>query len=468
MGATYAPDTRAVLILLICGIAGTVALLHLWQQHSPSTQLWHATRPWIQSSSNPREQDSQSQHQQQHHSDTNVADKSWRSAILLQQGVSNTTQQHLAGWSAAALLQRLNTTMDTLLHSTLLQRLSNTTLEPLWGDLPFSPLEQSVSMAAGVAAAADPLCNNSSSSNSSSSLLDASSAEFTEGYCCAGAIVKSNRSKEAVCRFHRSRDLLVGKPSGRPDKFGTTCLAYAHDIAQPAVQPQYSVLLNVWNTGLKLRVVLTQLIKLTRGPWELIVLFDACEDNSYQVAMELLDRVQSWPQCTYSISSVDQAAVWTQRGNWSHPQNDIGRECWFERPSLVSVRFINNTKVGLQNTAGDNIKMLASRAPFLILVDDDQFMTVEGWNIKAAYPLQRWPDVISTSMRCAHGFPNMTGLVGAKCVDTLAKQYTSPAKCMFYVKDSGNRGPLVLRAEYVKQLGYLNEARYLGAYLEGE
>lgn len=291
-------------------------------------------------------------------------------------------------------------------------------------------------------------------------------AEFTEGECCAGAVINSTWSRETVCRFRRSRDLLVRRPSQRPKKFGTTCLAYAHDLS--TTRPEYAVLLNVWNTGPKLRVGLTQLLKLTHGPWELIILIDGCEDDSYQVALDLYNRFHSWPKCPYPAMSIQESRVWNRSGIWSVAQGDIGNECWLQPSSLVSIRLINATKLGLHNTAGDNIKMLASRAKYLILVDDDQFMTVNGWNVKAAYPLQRWDDVISASMRCAHTYPRVGGHAGAKCFDTLAVQAHGPSKCVFYVTDSGNRGPLVLRADYVKKLGYLDEVAYMGVVTNGE
>jgi hypothetical protein len=260
--------------------------------------------------------------------------------------------------------------------------------------------------------------------------------------------------------------LLVHTPEARPEKFGSTCLAYAEDISHR--QPVYGVLLNVWNNAAKLRVVLTQLLKLTREPWELVVLFDGCEDSSYQVAMDLVSRFKSWPRCGYTLTEADEGRVWKQGVNLTSYQGDIGRECWHRPSSLVSIRFINNTGVGLYNTASDNLKMLASKADYYILVDDDQLMTVDGWNVKGARPLLEWPDVISASMRCAHGFPTFGQLFGTKCRNTSRQQPPPPERCAFVVADSGNRGPLFLRASFVRQLGFLDEVRFAGHLTGGE
>lgn len=200
------------------------------------------------------------------------------------------------------------------------------------------------------------------------------------------------------------------------------------------------------------------------------MLFDGCEDDSYAVAMDVINRSSTWPQCNRTAAMLDESRVWAAGKNLTSSQGEIGRECWLGSSSLVSVRFINSTGVGLQNTAADNIKMLASRATYYILVDDDQFMTVDGWNVKASYPLRRWPEVFSASMRCAHGFPSSAGghVYGAKCGNTYVPQPRAPAKCFFYVADSSNRGPLVIRAEYVRQMGYLDEVLYMGQVTNGE
>jgi glycosyltransferase involved in cell wall biosynthesis len=289
---------------------------------------------------------------------------------------------------------------------------------------------------------------------------------FVEGECCSSALIVSNHSRDSVCRFRRSRDLLVHHPAERPAEFGSTCLAMALDIVPR--HPQYSVLVNVWNSAHKLRVVLVQLLKHTHGPWELIINFDGCEDDSYQVAVAVLNRMNTWPACQHSVENIEPAKVWQSQVNLTSAQGEIGMECWYQPSSLVGVRLLVTKGAGLFATASDNLKMLAARGDILVLVDDDQFMTVNGWNVKAAYPLLTWPDVFSVSMRCAHDFPVISNLISTKCAQAyVAHDTATPSKrCRFYVADSGNRGPLLLRADFVKELGYFDELHHMGVVTE--
>lgn len=110
--------------------------------------------------------------------------------------------------------------------------------------------------------------------------------------------------------------------------------------------------------------------------------------------------------------------------------------------------------------------MLASRAPFYILVQDDQLMTTPAWNVKLAFPLRAWSDrVFSASARCAHGHPKRGVKRGPKCDNPLALQprTAGDGRCAFHIADSGNRGPLIIRAAYAHALGYLDEVNYLSA-----
>jgi hypothetical protein len=98
---------------------------------------------------------------------------------------------------------------------------------------------------------------------------------FTEGKCCPSAVLDVF-DKAATCKFMRSRSALVHNPGERPSEFGTTCLSCARDFTHfkrkaSALLPHFSVLVNVFNSQAKLRIVLTQLIKLTTEPWESVV-----------------------------------------------------------------------------------------------------------------------------------------------------------------------------------------------------
>ena len=251
----------------------------------------------------------------------------------------------------------------------------------------------------------------------------------------------------------------------RPDKFGVPYLAEDKWLEQR--RPTFSVLVNVYNSARKLRLNMVQLLKMTTGAWELIVLLDGCSDNSLEVVQKVWQEWASWPRCEYPVKDIDVRRVWQSGQALDAFQGDIGHECLLGPSSLVHFRLIVVPGAGLFATAADNLKMRNAMGDYFILVDDDQLMTQYGWNERLVYPLRTWSQVFSVSMRCAHaykdGVPSNPGLTGPKCPDTLAVQSNIDSeRCKFYERDSGNRGPLAIRAEYALKLELMDEMNFLG------
>ena len=287
-------------------------------------------------------------------------------------------------------------------------------------------------------------------------------AAHTDGTCCPAADVPSRHA----CRFMKPRDGLMHAPAPRPAEFGDACLLFERQYERHAT-PTFSVLVSGFNAAARLRILTTQLLKLTRGTWELIVLCDACTDGSLDVVRETLDRSKTWPACPYPEASINPAAVWQTGVNLTSHQGDIGRECWLEtKGALTRAALIDVAGAELLETAANNVLLLAARAPYMILMQGDHLMTQPGWNVALTTPLTTWADVFSVSARCAHDFDYSQqggGLTGAKCLSSLTPQPTDPARrCRFYVRDTGNRGPLAVRASYAHRVGYLDEVRFWG------
>ena len=264
-------------------------------------------------------------------------------------------------------------------------------------------------------------------------------------------------------------DFILSTPHlavDRPAEYGVPYVDT--DVWLEHIKPKYSVLLNVYNSEAKLRIVLVQLLKMTTGPYELIISIDGSTDNSLEVVKKTWQRFgDGWPECPYTIDFVEPQRVWQSGQNLDSSQGDLGRECFLAKTnSLVHLRIIVIPKVGLFATASDNLKMKNSVGTYFILVDDDQIMTQYGWNVKLTWPLEKWEDVFSVSARCAHGFlDGKEGgpYAGPKCRNSLNLQGTSKEdRCFFFIRSSGNRGPLALRFAMVRQIGYMDEINHLG------
>jgi len=333
------------------------------------------------------------------------------------------------------------------------------------------------------------------------SLIAESFERNEEASCCPSADVQSQHA----CRFMKPRSLLINIPEARPEEFGKPCLAYERSY-EPLVRPTFSVLLSSFNAAARLPIVVTQLLKLTRGDREFLFLCDACSDDSFDIVRSLLEQSQSsgssssdsssdssssdsssdssssdshssgsrnsssssWPPCPYDEGDIDQAAVWQTDVNLTSYQGDIGRQCHLSQKGRLTRAAMIDVRGGaeLLETAANNVLMLSARAPFLILLQDDQLMTQPGWNVALTTPLTTWLDVFSVSARCAHSFdfPRQGGqLTGAKCTSTLEVQpKEKELRCRFYVRDTGNRGPLAVRASYARRIGYFDETRFFG------
>lgn len=247
----------------------------------------------------------------------------------------------------------------------------------------------------------------------------------------------------------------------------------------PNVAPVFSIHLNVFNREIQVRTTLVQLLKLTRDPWELIVGVDGATDKSLAVIDEVLDSYfRGWPSCGKRALDVmvNSSEAWP-RGSTASSVGDIGAACILDGAppsSLVRVVIVSVIATGLQETFVNNVQMRlaaasAQPAEFFVLLQDDQFMTVPGWNIWLAHPARTFSDVFSVTMRCVHSWPSENDYVGARCQDLFGiagpramEDGAPPGHWRFSVRDSGNRGPLLLRGSRVRELGFLDEVHFAG------
>lgn len=298
--------------------------------------------------------------------------------------------------------------------------------------------------------------------------------EHSDGVCCPSHLKSLYKPKQQDCVFMLNSTVLRNSPNERtqlPDR-DPICLLDNKWFARQG--PLYSLILPIFNSGYRLRVVLVQLLKLTSGPWELLVNMDGATDDSLQIVHDVIAEYETWPMCPTSPDDLDTKQVWqTHRTGYGSfnvadghthlrfQQGELGTACrYFEKHSLVHFTVTYAPPPGLLATASNNIGMRSAFGKYLVLLDDDQIMTTPRWNEKLAAPFEKWADIFSLSMRCAHNYPVVGGLTGAKCTNTLALQTAD--SCQVFIRDSGNRGPLMIRYEHARQLGFLDEVNFMG------
>ena len=327
------------------------------------------------------------------------------------------------------------------------------------------------------------------SSSSETQLRPCSAAEGGLPSARAVPILPTSALVHAPAHPNWASSLLAGPCVVRIEELLPPLQARSNALspATPPPPPVFSVLLNVWNRERQVRTALVQLLKLTREPWELIVFVDGASDGSLRAVNAVLDELLAppgWPACAASADEVAARAgdVWPN-GTAAASVGEVGLACHLRgAPPLPLVRALvlalPTTAASMQETFANNVQMrvaaAAAAAPpeFLVIVQDDQLMTLPGWNVALAAPARAFVDVFSVSARCAHSWPEYGDAAGAKCGDSLAVQAPLEAGApaghwSFHVRDSGNRGPLLLRARAARELGFLDEVHFAGMWTRG-
>lgn len=192
-------------------------------------------------------------------------------------------------------------------------------------------------------------------------------------------------------------------------------------------QPEYSIISPSFNVAEVLRKTAPTLCQTVTGSWEVIFVLDNCFDDSLDVLREVLLS----PDCILS--------------------------------TLVRARVVIHP-TSVWETSSDNTGfLLANPTHFMIDVQADMFMKGDGWNHEMARPFFEYNDIVSVSGRCGHSQGSGTKYKVGRCgsdVSALSKTEEIRMKDAVYVTATNNRGPLMFRADALKEIGYLDERNF--------
>ncbi len=115
-------------------------------------------------------------------------------------------------------------------------------------------------------------------------------------------------------------------------------------------------------------------------------------------------------------------------------------------------------------TKANNIGCKASKADFVIIIQDDWIPAEYAWNNRILEPFRKWGDVFAVSGNCAHNWsvnPNSKGIDSEGWSDVLFHHdhanKTNTNRDTFYIRDCVNRGPLALNRTDLECMGYFDE-----------
>lgn len=120
-------------------------------------------------------------------------------------------------------------------------------------------------------------------------------------------------------------------------------------------------------------------------------------------------------------------------------------------------------------TKSNNIAAKASSGEHIVIIQDDMIINETGWNERMLKPFLQFDDVFSVTARTSHNWiinPNSIYLNAEKIPNGVwsdilihvnhADRKNTP-RDIFEIRDSSNRGPLMINASDFEKLGYFDE-----------
>lgn len=128
-------------------------------------------------------------------------------------------------------------------------------------------------------------------------------------------------------------------------------------------------------------------------------------------------------------------------------------------PSHVSRILVLESKTPLFETAADNVGFLVAEGAYFLEIQADMQILDYGYNERLQKPFLLNPNVIGISGRCVYTMTNEIGhgKLGVSIEEALDPNIQSNG---YYLGETCNRGPLLLDAQKVRELGYLDERHF--------
>tara|TARA_R110000824_G_scaffold270034_2_gene458502 strand:+ start:630 stop:1436 length:807 start_codon:yes stop_codon:yes gene_type:complete len=187
----------------------------------------------------------------------------------------------------------------------------------------------------------------------------------------------------------------------------------------------HSLILTVHNKGWLLGDVLDRIKKYTSGPYELIAILDGCSDNSEEVLMS--------------------------------------RKNQFDKIKVLYTPDVFETKA-------NNTGLKASIGDYNIIIQDDMLINEHSWNLRMQKPFDEFGDVFAVTARTAHNWifnPNSVHIGMQEnldscwcdiCLHVDHAEQRNIHRDVFAVRNSVNRGPLMIDHSDLEKMNYLDEA----------
>ncbi len=179
------------------------------------------------------------------------------------------------------------------------------------------------------------------------------------------------------------------------------------------------IVISIFNQEKIIERILAGVCRNTLTPFNLILVFDGCVDQTKPKAL-----------------------AWLEKNRPAHMLELITRDA----PNVYE-------------TKATNIGLRLGREDYIITIQDDMEIREPGWEVRLTYPIRKFDDVFSTGACHAHDldFDHFTPPI-EKYRRERGRRYLNARRDIFYIRDIAMRSPVAFRADYLRKLNYLNEA----------
>ncbi len=187
------------------------------------------------------------------------------------------------------------------------------------------------------------------------------------------------------------------------------------------VQPleRIDIVISIFNQEKIIERILAGVCRNTLTPFNLILVFDGCVDQTKSKAL-----------------------AWLEKNRPAHMLELVTRDA----PDVYE-------------TKATNIGLKLGKEDYIITTQDDIELQEPGWEVRLTYPIRAYDDVFSTGAYIAQDldFGTFTPEL-QKYKRARGRRYFNARRDTFYIRDIAMRSPVAFRADYLRKLNYLDEA----------
>lgn len=179
------------------------------------------------------------------------------------------------------------------------------------------------------------------------------------------------------------------------------------------------IVISIFNQEKIVERILAGVCRNTVTPFNLILVFDGCVDQTKQKALAWLEKYR--PAHMLELTTQDAPDVY--------------------------------------ETKATNIGLKLGKEDYIITIQDDMEIKELGWEVRLTYPIRKFDDVFSTGAYIAHDpdFDQFKPPI-EKYRHARGRKYFNAKRGVFYIRAIAMRSPVAFRADYLRKLDYLNEA----------